>query len=226
MHNSRSSAETVMNPIGQTIPVIHLHLKGNSEQPLQLLNLGRFKTSSGMYVSYHILFSSIGTNIQIPTVNNVSRIVAEIYFMTTVSIIPPVHSKYLEKKKFSYPTDLVQVASITRMTSTIVFRIRCYVSVITEKYDLSFQLTYHTLAFDFQTANAEEQALLDMSKIQTVVLDLQTSNILLSVNYLPISSVATKDFHFKDNQRILKTKRYCIQKIPFIGEKIEMVNAP
>ena len=61
---------------------------------------------------------------------------------------------------------------------------------------------------------------------QTVVLDLQTSNILLSVNYLPISSVATKDFHFKDNQRILKTKRYGIQKIPFIGEKIEMVNAP
>ena len=61
---------------------------------------------------------------------------------------------------------------------------------------------------------------------QTVVLDLQTSNILLSVNYLPISSVATKDFHFKDNRRILKTKRYCIQKIPFNGEKIEMVNAP
>ena len=62
---------------------------------------------------------------------------------------------------------------------------------------------------------------------QTLVLDLQTSNILLSVNYLPISSVATKDFHFKGNQRILlKTKRYCIQKIPFIGEKIEMMNAP
>ena len=57
------------------------------------------------------------------------------------------------------------------MTSTIVFRVRCYVSVITEKYDLSFQLTYHTLAFD-----AEGQALFDMSKIQqTVVLDLRTS---------------------------------------------------
>ena len=51
----------------------------------------------------------------------------------------------------------------------------------TEKYDLSFQLTYHTLAFDFQATNAEEQALFDMSKMQqTVVLDLQTSNILIS----------------------------------------------
>ena len=72
-----------MNPVGQTIPVIYLHLEGNSEQPLQLLNLGRFKTSSGMYVSYHLLLSYIGTNVQIPTVNNVSRIVTEIYFMTT-----------------------------------------------------------------------------------------------------------------------------------------------
>ena len=70
------------------------------------------------------------------------------------------------KKNFSYPTDLVHVASISRMTSAIVFRIRCYVSVITEKYDLSFQLTYHTLAFDFQTANAEEHALFNMSKEQ------------------------------------------------------------
>ena len=34
---------------------------------------------------------------------------------------------------------------------TIVLCIQCYVSVITEKYDLSFQFTYHTLVFDFQT---------------------------------------------------------------------------
>ena len=106
------------------------------------------------------------------------------------------------------------------MTSTIVFCIRCYVSVITEKYYLSFQLTYHTLAFDFQTANAEEQALLDMSKIQqTVVLDLRTSNILISA--LPtIDQLVSKTFHLEGNQRVLKTKRYYIQKIPFIGEKL------
>ena len=74
----------------------------------------------------------------------------------------------------------------------------------TEKYDLSFQLTYHhTLAFDFQTTNAEEQALFDVSKIQqTVVLDLQTSNILISA--LPtIDQLISKTF-------LLKTKRYCI----------------
>ena len=28
----RSTTETVMNPIGQTFPVIHIHLVGNSEQ--------------------------------------------------------------------------------------------------------------------------------------------------------------------------------------------------
>ena len=89
--HSRSTAETTMNAVGQTIPVIHLHLEGNSEQPLQLLNLGRFKMSS-MYVSYHLLFSSIGTNIQIPTVNNVSRIVAEIYFMTMLLLLLLIHT--------------------------------------------------------------------------------------------------------------------------------------
>ena len=57
------------------------------------------------------------------------------------------------------------------MKFTIVFRVQCYVSVITEKYDLSFQLTYHTLAYDFQTS-AEGHAVLDMSRIQqTVVLE-------------------------------------------------------
>ena len=60
-------------------------------------------------------------------------------------------------------------------------RIQCYVSVITEKYDLSFQLAYHTLSFDFQTTSAEGQALLDISKVQqTVVLDLRILNILIS----------------------------------------------
>ena len=99
-----------------------------------------------------------------------------------------------------------------------VLRIRCYVSVITEKYDLSFQLTYHTLAFNFQTTNAEEQAPFDMSKIQqTVVLDLQTSIFFISA--LPtIDQLISKSF-------LLKTKRYCIRKIPFIGENSRWVNA-
>ena len=73
----RSTAETAMNPIGQTFPVIHIHLGGNSEQPPQLLNVGRFETSSDMR-SDHLLFST-ETNIQIPTVNNASHIVAEIF---------------------------------------------------------------------------------------------------------------------------------------------------
>ena len=37
-----------MNPIGQTFPVIHIHLVGNFEQPPQLLNVGTFETSSDM----------------------------------------------------------------------------------------------------------------------------------------------------------------------------------
>ena len=73
----RSTAETAMNPICQTFPVIHIHLGGNSEQPPQLLNVGTFETSSGMR-SDHLLFST-ETNIQIPTVNNASHIVAEIF---------------------------------------------------------------------------------------------------------------------------------------------------
>ena len=73
----RSTAGTAMNPIGQTFPVIHIHLRGNSEQPPQLLNVGRFETSSDMR-SDHLLFST-ETNIQIPMVNNASHIVAEIF---------------------------------------------------------------------------------------------------------------------------------------------------
>ena len=73
----RSTAETAMNPIGQTFSVIHIHLGGNSEQPPQLLNVGRLETSSDMR-SDHFLFSSTETNIQIATVNNTSHIVAEI----------------------------------------------------------------------------------------------------------------------------------------------------
>ena len=67
-----------MNSIGQTIPVIHIHLGGNSEQTPQLLNVGRFETSSDTCPD-HLLFSSTETNIQTPTVNNASHIVAEIF---------------------------------------------------------------------------------------------------------------------------------------------------
>ena len=108
------------------------------------------------------------------------------------------------------------------MTSTIVFRIRCYVSVITEKYDLSFQLTYHTLAFDFQTANPEEQALFDVSKIQqTVVLDLRTSNILISA--LPtIDQLISKTFNVEGNQRIAKKQRGTVyRKCPSLAKNRE-----
>ena len=66
------------------------------------------------------------------------------------------------------------------MRFTVVFRIQCYVSVITEKDDLSFQLTYHMLTFNFQITNAEGHALLNMSRVQrTVVLDLR--NALLTI---------------------------------------------
>ena len=139
--------------------------------------------------------------------------------MTTISIVPPVNSKHFEKNNFSYPNNLVHVATKSQMTYTFRIRIvekaygktcqihdsisqiQCYVPVITEKHDLSFQLTYHTLTFDFQTTSAEGNALLDMSRIQTVVLDLRTSNILVLV--LPtIDQLISKTCHLEGNQRI------------------------
>ena len=120
-------------------------------------------------------------------------------------------------------TSCIRIVEKVYGTTRQISRIRCYVPAITEKYDLSFQLAYRTLAFDFQTTSAEGQALLDMSKIQqTVVLDLRTSNILISV--LPtIDQLISKTSHLEGNQRILKTKRYTKNtKIPFIRRKIEM----
>ena len=106
-------------------------------------------------------------------------------------------------------------------------QIQCYVSVITEKYDLSFQLTYHTLAFDFQASAKRHHVLLDMSRIQqTVVPDLHTSNVLISV-LTTIDRLMSKTVHLEGNQSILKTKRYTENtKIPFNRRKIEVVNAP
>ena len=65
-----------------------------------------------------------------------------------------------------------------------------------------------------------------MSRIQqTVVLDLHTLNILISV-LTTIDQLILKTFHLEGNQRILKTKRYTENtKIPFNRRKIEMVNA-
>ena len=64
--------------------------------------------------------------------------------------------------------------------------------------------------------------LLNMSRVQqTVVLDLRTLNILISV-LLPISSVATKDLSFQRQSK--NTKRYTEKTLH--RRKIEMVNAP
>ena len=52
---------------------------------------------------------------------------------------------------------------------------------------------------------------------QTVVLDLQTSNILISA-LLTIDQLISKTFHLEGNQRILKTKRCCIQKYPSLAK--------
>ena len=158
--------------------------------------------------------------------------------MTTVSIALPVDSKHW--KNFSYiKLPSTDNATKSRMTFyilhpyrrastrnnmskfTIVFCVQCYVSVITEKYDLSFQLTYQTVTFDFQTNAKRHHALLDMSRIkQTVVLDLRTSNILISV--LPtIGQLISKTFISKRIQRDTQV-RTSTQRIPFIRRKIEM----
>ena len=118
----RSTAETAMNPIGQTFPVIHIHLVGNFEQPPELLNVGTFETFTDIR-SDHLLFST-ETNIQIPTVNNASHIVAEIFHDYGMHHLT-CEFKTFQKKKLFVPTDSVYVASTSRMTSTIVFRIRC-----------------------------------------------------------------------------------------------------
>ena len=128
----------------------------------------------------------------------------------------------LTEPRMTY-TSCIRIVEKSYGKTCQISRIQCYVLVITEKYDLSFQLAYHTLAFDFQTTSAEGQALLDMSKIQqAVVLDLRTSNILVSV--LPtIDQLISKTFHLEGNQRILKTNRYTENtKIPFIRRKIEI----
>ena len=52
---------------------------------------------------------------------------------------------------------------------TVLLRIQCYVSVVTKKDDLPFQLTYHAFfsTFDVQTKNAERHALTQHVKSTT-----------------------------------------------------------
>ena len=130
----------------------------------------------------------------------------------------------ISEKNFSYPTDLVHVASISRMASKIVFRIRCYVSVITEKYDLSFQLTYHTLAFDFQTANAEEHALFNMSKEQQCR-PTYFKYTDYSTTYHRSAHLAKKFLSRRQSENT-KYKEVLYTENTLHWQKIEMVNAP
>ena len=113
-------------------------------------------------------------------------------------------------------------------------QIQCHVSVITDKNDLSFQLTYHMLTFDFQTTSAEGYALLNMSRVQqTVVLDLRTFyDILIRKNaclkYTHFSTLPTYQLSCHERLIISKTikentKRYTENTLH--RRKIEMVNA-
>ena len=74
---------------------------------------------------------------------------------------------------------------------------------------------------NFQTANAEEHALFNMSRIQqTVVLDLRTSTILISV--LPtIDQSLRKTCHFEGYLREYKMTQNTLYR-----RKLKMVNAP
>ena len=65
--------------------------------------------------------------------------------------------------------------------SDLRLRIQCYVSVVTEKDDLSFQLTYNALTFDFQTKNAERHALTQHVKSITDSGTRPTCNVLFTI---------------------------------------------
>ena len=73
---------------------------------------------------------------------------------------------------------------------TVVFRIQCYVSVLTEKDYLSFQLTYHSLTFDL---------VLELRKVLFTIFlsDFFLSQMYWFQHYLPVTSVAKKDLSFQ-----------------------------
>ena len=108
--------------------------------------------------------------------------------------------------------------------------IQCYVSVVTEKDDLPFQLAYHAffLTFYLQTNNAERHALTQHVKSTTgrstrttqctlydfLIRKKYVSNILISV--LPIHQLSCQERLIIS--RAIKEYRGS-QRIPFIGEK-------
>ena len=127
-----------MNPIGQTFPVIHIHLGGNSEHPPQLLNVGRFETSSDMR-SDHLLLSSTETNIQITTVNNASHIVAEIFHDYGMHHLTCEFKTFQKKLFVPYRPSACRkyfANDVYDSLSHPMLRISHY-----RKYDISFQLT-------------------------------------------------------------------------------------
>ena len=108
-----------------------------------------------------------------------------------------------------------------------VFRIQCYVSVITEKDDLSFQLTYQALTFDFQTTNCGRTCSTQYFKGYSGTRPTYFKYTDFSTTYHRSAQLAKKDLSF---QRLViskaikeNTKRYIENTLH--RRKIEMVNA-
>ena len=145
--------------------------------------------------------------------------------MTTVSIASPVDSKHW--KNFSYPNDLVHVATNSQMTYYLatqnLYILHPYRRESIRKYDLSFQLTYHTLAFAFQTISAEGH----ICSTQYVK---NTTNSCTRPTYFKYTNFSTtyhRSAHSKDlssRRQSENTKRYT-ENTPY-RRKIEMSNAP
>ena len=120
--------------------------------------------------------------------------------------------------------------SIRKDMSDLRLRIECYVSVVSEKDDLPFQLTYHAffLTFYFQTKNAERHALTQHVKSTTssgtrttsgtfydfLIRKKYVSNILISV--LPTYQLSCQEILII--YKAIKEYRGT-QRIPFIGKK-------
>ena len=99
---------------------------------------------------------------------------------------------------------------------TVLLRIECYVSALTEKDDLRFQLTYHAflLAFYFQTKNEERHAPTYGTFYDFLIRKNNVSDILISV--LPTYQLSCQE-------RLIISKAIQefrgAQRIPFNGEK-------
>ena len=99
---------------------------------------------------------------------------------------------------------------------TVLLHIECYVSVVTEKDDLRFQLTYHAffLTFYFQTKNEERRAPTYGTFYDFLIRKNNVLNILISV--LPTYQLSCQE-------RLIISKAIQefrgAQRIPFNGEK-------